>query len=317
MENIQTQIPKRNLPRDVFLHLLAIVTLYWSSITFVTLLWQFINNFLPDVLTDAYMYQAKFELMRFAVSSLFIVFPLFIFVSWFLNKIYKREAVVRESKIRKWLLYFTLFVAALVVVGDLVSVINNLLSGETTFRFILKALSVLLVAGFVFGYYLDDVRRDVPSKYGKHFAYATGLLVLIAIIGSFFVIGSPTTARLMQFDLQKVSDLSSIQYQILNYWQSKEKLPEKLSDLTDSISGFKAPINPQTNSQYEYIVIDAVNLKFQLCADFNKPSERNQPKSLIYYPGQMSENWDHLEGRFCFERQIDKQLYPINKNIIK
>ena len=133
-------IPKRNLPRDVFLHLLAIVTLYWSSITFVTLLWQFINNFLPDILTDVYTYQAKFELMRFAVSSLFIVFPLFIFVSWYLNKIYKRESVVRESKIRKWLLYFTLFVAAIIVVVDLVSVINSLLGGETTLKFILKEL---------------------------------------------------------------------------------------------------------------------------------------------------------------------------------
>ena len=67
---------KRNIPRDVFLHLLAIVTLYWSAITFVTLLWQYINYYLPDVLN--YYYQGTNYAIRFAVSSLVIVFPIFI-----------------------------------------------------------------------------------------------------------------------------------------------------------------------------------------------------------------------------------------------
>ena len=131
-------LPKRNIPRDLFLHLLAIVTLYWSAISFVTLLWQFINKFLPDALTQWYSYDYSLELIRFSVSSLFIVFPLFIFVSWYLNKIYAREAVVRESKIRKWLLYLTLFIAAIVVIVDLVTVINSLLGGETTLKFIFR-----------------------------------------------------------------------------------------------------------------------------------------------------------------------------------
>ncbi|MEK7658793.1 MAG: DUF5671 domain-containing protein [Patescibacteria group bacterium] len=310
---------KRNIPRDLFLHLLAIVTLYWSSITFVTLLWQFINYFLPDVLTDIYMYQAKFELMRFAVSSLFIVFPLFILVSWFLNKIYRKEAIVRESKIRKWLLYFTLFVAALIVVGDLVSVINSLLGGETTLKFILKAFSVLLVAGFVFGYYLDDVRRETPTKLAKPFAFGASVLVLFAIIGSFFIIGSPATARLIQFDRQKISDLQNVQYQIVNYWQKKEALPNTLSDLNDPISGFIVPKDPQSNTNYEYNIKDAVNLSFELCATFNKEgnNQYSQTRAMsvpVPVKGFAVDNWNHADGKICFERTIDKQLYPpLNK----
>ena len=31
---------RRNIPRDLFLHLLAVVTLYWSAVSFVTILWQ-------------------------------------------------------------------------------------------------------------------------------------------------------------------------------------------------------------------------------------------------------------------------------------
>ena len=66
---------KRNIPRDLFLHLLAIVTLYWSAITFVTLLWQYINYFFPSALD---YYGGMSGTIRFAVSCLIIVFPVFI-----------------------------------------------------------------------------------------------------------------------------------------------------------------------------------------------------------------------------------------------
>jgi cell division protein FtsL len=245
------------------------------------------------------------------------VFPLFIFVSWFLNKIYAKEAVVRESKIRKWLLYFTLFVAALVVVGDLVSVINNLLGGETTLKFILKALSILVVAGFVFGYYLDDVRRETPSMLGKIFAFITSFLVITAIIASFFVIGSPNSARLFQYDQTKISDLQNIQSQIVNYWQRKEALPATLNDLSDPISGFSIPQDSQTQKSYTYNITDTAKLSFQLCASFNKQSDNNQNSKTVpaYYGNDLySQNWSHPAGYYCFERTIDKQLYPpLNK----
>jgi hypothetical protein len=307
---------KRNIPRDLFLHLLAIVTLYWSAVSFVTLLWQCINYFFPDNL----YYEGFLGLIRFSVSSLIIVFPIFIAVSWYLNKIYTKESQVRESKIRKWLIYLTLFVTALIIIGDLVSVINIYLGGEITARFILKALSIILVAGIIFGYYLDDVRRDAPTKLAKYFAWLTSIIILIAVVGAFFIVGSPITARLIQYDQQKISDLQNIQYQIVNYWQRKETLPNSLSDLKDPISGFVIPVDPQVKDKgytYEYIINDSVNLSFELCATFNKDStdQNNQtfPKST-YSPSGIMENWQHATGRVCFERTIDKQLYPpLNK----
>lgn len=306
---------KRNLPRDVFLHLLSVVTLYWSSITFVTLVWQFINYFFPDVL-NGYSYMGFAGPIRFAISSLIIVFPVFILVSWYLNKIYKKESEVRESKIRKWLIYLTIFISSLVIIGDLVSIINMLLGGEITVRFILKAISVLLVAGVIFGYYLDDVRKETPTKSAKYFALISGFIVLVAVIGSFFIVGSPATARLMQFDEQKVSELQGIQYQIVNYWQSKEKLPENLSELNDKISGYQVPDDPQLReakqewtAHYEYEITDSINLSFKLCAVFNRISDQNASPYKYGYD-MVGQNWDHPAGRFCFERTIDKELYP-------
>jgi len=304
----ETQI-KRNIPRDLFLHLLAIVTLYWSSISFVALLWRYINYFFPDVLNYIAVYYAS-GLIRFLVSSLIIVFPVFVLVSWYLNKIYAREAVVRESKIRKWLIYLTLFITSLVIIGDLVSVINTFLGGEIKVRFILKALSVLVVAAAVFWYYIDDVRKESPTKLAKPFAWVSGILVLAVVVGAFFIIGSPQTARLIEFDVQKANDLQNIQSQIVNYWQSKERLPAVLSDLNDPISGFKVPVDLQNNAPYEYIVKNAATLSFQLCANFNKPSQDTTPRMLYPVQAGIDQNWNHSEGRVCFDRTIDRQLYP-------
>ena len=302
---------KRNTPRDVFLHLLSVVTLYWSSVVFITLLWQFINYFFQDSLSPFY-YESFAGYIRFAVSSLFIIFPVFIFTSWFLNKIYKKELEVRDSKIRKWLIYFTLFIASLVMIGDLITVVNYFLGGEIAIKFILKSLSVFLVAGVIFGYYLDDIRRQTPTPLAKYFAWASIILVVAIIIISFFIIGSPTTAKLMQTDQQRVNDLSNIQYQIVNYWQAKEKLPETLSDLTDVISGFTAPTDPETKINYEYMIIDADKLSFQLCATFSRESKSGQAESSYYYGNATSQVWNHGIGRICFDRTIDKDLYPVN-----
>jgi hypothetical protein len=311
----QMQTLKRNLPRDVFLHLFAMVTLYWSAISFITLCWQYINYFFPDMLN--YGYTDSAGSIRFAVSSLVIVFPLFILVSWILNNIYIKESQVRESKIRKWLIYLTLFITSLVIIGDLIYVINTFLGGEITVRFILKALSIMIVAGVIFWYYLDDVRRNLPSTLAKYFAWATSIVVLIAIIGAFFIVGSPMQARLFGFDQQRINDLQGIQYQVVNYWQRKGELPKTLADLNDSISGYVAPTDPETRNPYEYNVKDAINLNFQLCSTFNVNSNVIGLKTMsapMTYPNDISQNWNHSTGHVCFNRTIDQQLYPpLNK----
>jgi hypothetical protein len=124
---------------------------------------------------------------------------------------------------------------------------------------------------------------------------------------------------LIQFDQQKVSDLQNIQYQIVAYWQGKEKLPANLYDLDNSISGFTVPIDPQTKLAYEYNIKDLASLSFELCAVFNKPSQNNQNIADKTMPitgitDSYNQNWDHDTGSVCFERTIDKQLYPpLNK----
>lgn len=152
---------QKTSPKDIFLHLLAILTLYASAIAFITLIFQYINLSLPDPLETqrGFGLQSAFQGIRWSIASLIVIFPVYLFSSWHLNKGYAKLPEKRNLRIRKWLIYFTLFAAALIIIGDLVALIFNLLGGELTARFLLKVLTIFFVAGSVFYYYLWDLRR--------------------------------------------------------------------------------------------------------------------------------------------------------------
>lgn len=153
-------MPEKTSPKDVFMHLLAIVTLYTSAISFLVLAFQYINILFPDLLQDgSYALTGSYAAIRWSIATLVVVFPVYILTSWFLNKNYDKSTSKRHLWIRKWLVYFTLFAAALIVIGDLVTLLNTFLGGELTARFVLKVLSVFFVAGSTFAYYLWDLRR--------------------------------------------------------------------------------------------------------------------------------------------------------------
>jgi len=320
MENIQAKVglpPESSAkagPKDVFLHLLAIITLYVSVGSFIALLFQYINIRLPDKAVDQYYsLQSAYSSMRWSIALLVVVFPVFAWASWFLNKEYSAEPVKRELKIRKWLLYFTLFAAAMLIIGDLVALIYSYLQGELTARFLYKILAVLLVAAVVFKYYLMDLRNIAPHKI---FLYAVSIVVAAAIIGGFLIAGSPKEARLRQFDDMRAQDLQDIQSQIVYYWQYKEnKLPVFLDDLKNDIDAFIPPKDPETGQPYEYNVTGASS--FTLCANFALPSLPNQtsryaPKPAMPYGiGGVAQNWDHQAGRVCFDRIIDSDFYKL------
>jgi hypothetical protein len=54
----------------------------------------------------------------------------------------------------------TLFIAAGILIGDLISLLYSFLGGELTLRFILKSLVVGTIAGTLFMYYLGGLRQE-------------------------------------------------------------------------------------------------------------------------------------------------------------
>lgn len=147
--------------REAFLYLVLFLTLYISAFSFGSLLFQFINRWLPDPLREGYyVYESSRNAIRMATSSLIIAFPVFLWLSAMMGKAIARDPEKRSSKVRKWLTYLTLFVAAGIIIGDLISLVFNLLGGEITLRFLLKTLVVGGIAGTIFGYYLWDLRTE-------------------------------------------------------------------------------------------------------------------------------------------------------------
>ena len=307
---------QKTSPKDVFLHLLAIITLYVSAGSLVALLFQYIDVLLPDPLEfSRYALDSAYSVIRFSISSLAVIFPLYLWASWLLNRSYKIEPKKRELRIRKWLLYFTLFAAALIIAGDLVTLINRFLEGELTWRFVLKVLAVLFTASSIFGYYFLDLKNRY-LKERKYFVYAVIILVAAAAIAGFFIVGSPQKERLRKFDERRISDLQFLQSEIINYWIKKEKLPENLVLLKDDIRGVQIPKDPESGAEYGYEILSLES--FKLCANFVLPSfgAKNAGVPRPAYPeaGYYSEsNWDHEAGPACFERKIDKEIYKPEK----
>jgi hypothetical protein len=311
-------------PKDFFLHVGAIATLYFGIFNFLTLMFRIIDVKFPDQL-ERYFDPYSSDL-RFAIASLLIITPVHLILMWLLNREYTAMPEKRDLSIRKWLVNLTLFAAGLAIVGSLIALVNSFLGGELTTRFLLKAATILVVAAGVFWYYIADLRRaSALSATGMRTLIIALVIVVIATIGGgFAVMGSPMKMRQYRFDSQRVSDLQNLQYQILNYWQTKQKLPASLDELRDPLSGNVVPTDPATGKGYEYQTTG--NLNFKLCADFNLTSDdvKGTPYSygggitrpmMDYGPvGPEQENWQHQAGKACFDRTIDPDRYPpINK----
>ncbi len=202
-------------------------------------------------------------------------------------------------------------------------------------RFILKVTAVLIAILCVGVYFIFELRgreKFLGMKIGIESAVKSSVLVLLLIVWSFIVMGSPFKQRMFRLDDRRVSDLQSVQYQVINYWQQKEKLPKQLADLTNPLSGFSLPVDPEFEKgrNYEYFVKDDKKLTFELCATFSLAipkgwreygggevipmmdfGGRDIAVSSYPYPGGgINESWDHDMGRVCFERTIDKDMFP-------
>jgi Domain of unknown function (DUF5671) len=147
--------------RATLIYLLLFSSLYASIWSFVSLVFTIIDKALPDPLKDRLQqYLDSDDWISWDVATLIVFFPLFLFMFRLAYRARAHDPGRRASGVQKWLTYLTLFIAASCLAGDGVSLVYNLLSGETTSRFLLKTVTVAIVAGGVFVYFLNDARRD-------------------------------------------------------------------------------------------------------------------------------------------------------------
>src|SRR3990167_2837438 len=266
-------------PKDFFMQLGLVVALYVSVISLLALVFQIINVAFPDALQNRYYYDPYSSAIRWAIASLIIVFPVFLGLSSWAVRTYGKIPEKKNLPLRRWLMYFTLFVAGIVIAVDLVVLINTFLGGEITARV--------------------DLKDSLTRAHRRNFFGVSVIIILGAIIAGFILMGSPQTQRKLRFDAQKIQDLQEIQWRITDYYGLKAKLPATLEEIDDPLAGGSVvKIDPQTNDEYVYRVKGP--LTFELCADFNFSSEEGKSDSAsIAYPvgyGYIDENWTNGVG---------------------
>ncbi len=307
MENNKTKA------KDFFMQLGLMVALYAGVVALLNILFRVINILYPQV--DAYYGSSS---ISFPVATLLVVFPIILVLANMINKGYVQDPSRKDFFVRNWLIYITLFIAGIVLAGDVVTLLYFFIDGrELTAGFLLKVLAVAVVGGSVFGYFFDDLRNKLTGSRRNMWRVVATILVIGSIVLGFAVIGTPQKQRAMRYDDQKIMDLQNIQNQVVYYWQTKEVLPTSLEDLKDSLSTYEfVPTNDSQGKPYVYSVVGP--LSFELCADFNYKSKESSQKArdLYYYGGAESGNWQHEEGTHCFERTIDPERHrPFEKNI--
>ena len=294
--------------REAFLYLVLFATLYTTAFNTGAVLFQLVERWLPDPGQRARDLRLAGDAMRGATAGLIIAFPIFLGLSAHIGRGVAREPEKRGSKIRKWLTYVTLFVAAMVIIGDLTFLVSRLLSGELPGRVAAKVLVVFLISGTVFGHYLGELRRDereeaAPARAWRVPPRLAAAAVIATTLAGLILGGSPGRARARELDAQRLEDLRAIERSVVDWAWDHRRLPATLDELMASpgVSGVRFH-DPVAGTPYEYRSLDS--LRYELCATFDAPDSL-APRGD---PGGTSAFWKHDHGRTCYTLDVPAHI---------
>jgi len=152
-----------NGPRNVFIYLLNFLTLYLSAFGAGLLTWGLADHWFQDPL-ETYVGKGP---IRSGIAMLVVAFPLFLYLNRLINRSVETPELTERSMLKKVLTYLTLFLLAITTIIDLITVIYVFLGGDLTARFAIRGIGILVIAAFVYLYYLSDLKEPkVPAAAG-------------------------------------------------------------------------------------------------------------------------------------------------------
>lgn len=306
--------------KHVFLHLLLVGMLFMNLIGMIQLAFLYIDRLFATRTVDNYIF-SDYSVVRWSSSILIVCVPVFLLVSKYIYKDIRRDESLQHIWVRRWLLSFTLFAAAITIIGSLISVVYNFYNGELTASFTSKLAVLILLSIAIGAYYRWDMKRDMKkSSPLVHVAWISVSVVTLAmLIIGLVMVGTPAQYRKMQNDQTRVNDLQNIQSYVEQYYYQKSTIPTSLQELTSGSFVFTIPTDPKSGDEYEYIATSSTT--FQLCATFETDGTTTTPPGLArpydagaygYMP--YTDEWKHSASRTCFDRTIDTQtVVPMAK----
>jgi hypothetical protein len=159
------QIPERagiGSPRDAFFHLLGFTALYAWVISLIFLLFAYIDFAFPDsaTRTSTYAMEQALTSIRVSLATLVVSYPLFLLVWSFLLRQVRMFPEKAVSGARRWLSFMSLFVGAVTILANVITVVYFLVEGDLTVRFLLKVAVLLLITGAMLVYLALTLRYE-------------------------------------------------------------------------------------------------------------------------------------------------------------
>lgn len=309
-------VPRRRASlsaREAFLYLVLFATLYTVAFNTGYALFVMVDRWVPDPARGPFT-TWSLNGLRDALAGLVISFPAFLLMSRWIGGRLRREPADRNSPVRRWLTYLTLFVAALVIIGDLTVLVRAFLGGQLALPLLLKTLVVLAIAVTVLGHYYASLRQDEAERSEirpgtSPLARGAAIAVGAVIVAGFVAVGSPARERERAIDQQRLMHLRGIDGAVGSYYQARGSLPESLEDLVASGTPGTAIelADPVTSVPYAYVRLDS--LHYELCAAFDAeavPGDRIDGRR-----GAVADPWSHPKGRHCFRRQAPARFTTV------
>lgn len=300
----QKQSSQGNNAQYAFFYFLSLVALILTAISVGSIIFQIINKYIIDAVFD---YSRRFDVnaVKFGVSAIIIASPVYYITISKIQKALWRGDLDNRAGVRRWLSYFILFIATVIIIGYLIGILFSFFDGELTTKFILKALTAIGISGGIFGYYLYDIKRDkvvqVKDKVVTIFFWSSLIIVLVSLISAFvFVFESPAVTRERRLDDETINRLQRIESAVNNYQETHEQLPENLTILIESDFLTDSELEDMiTKEYYSYKIIN--KKEFELCANFyqNSEDDPSQPR----YP-VTKYDWSYEAGEDCFTRAV-------------
>ncbi len=288
--------------REAFLYLLLFSALYFFAWNLGSLLFALLEHLLPDPADAQWQVMRLTGSIRWSVSALVIAFPVFAFIARHLAHDVAKDPIKRLSPIRRWLTYLTLFVAAAVLIGDLTTLVFNLLGGELSLRFVLKVAVVAAIAGTIFGHYLRDLRREEVASAGHaaggRVLWAAGIVTVLSIAAGVWVMDSPMRQRLLRVDGARIENLQTLDAAVRRWWNEHEALPDSLDTLAAQPGVSLPRHDPEGGADYRYRPLDVTH--YELCAEFATDSGERPARWRLPQAGE----WVHPAGAHCFRRSV-------------
>lgn len=161
-------------PKSLFLQLFAVIALYTSYTNLLTLCFSYINL---HGKSPAYF---DLSMMRFSLASLIIAFSAYVISCYVIKK--------SQMPIRKFLVYLTLFLGALMVCSKAINLLFAALSNSLSTGLVIKAFILLVITLGTSWFYLRESKQAIAYERIGIFMIIASVVVVAALIYGFYLI---------------------------------------------------------------------------------------------------------------------------------